>query len=112
MALNPSVGSDCLIIAGEYYCAQGVADPSSSSISISVASSTTVTPTTSTTTSSSRAPTTTTGLPCAKSYTVVPGDYCYKIWTDNGLTEAQLRALNPSLNANCDLAVGQVLCVT
>lgn len=49
---------------------------------------------------------------CKKNYTVVSGDYCYLIWTKNGITESQLRSWNPSLNANCDLQPGQVLCVS
>lgn len=49
---------------------------------------------------------------CKKNYTVVAGDYCYLIWTKNGISEAQLRAWNPSLNAACALQPGQVLCVS
>jgi hypothetical protein len=49
---------------------------------------------------------------CLKQYTVVSGDFCYAIWTANGITEAQLRAWNPSLDAACDLAIGQVLCIS
>lgn len=49
---------------------------------------------------------------CKKSYTVVSGDYCYLIWTKNGISESQLRSWNPSLNGNCDLQPGQVLCVS
>ncbi|KIH54873.1 LysM domain protein [Ancylostoma duodenale] len=33
-------------------------------------------------------------------YRIQSGDYCYKIWADNGLTEQQLLALNPGLNCN------------
>lgn len=49
---------------------------------------------------------------CKSSYTVVSGDYCYAIWTRFGITEAQLRSWNPSLNSACLLQVGQVLCVS
>lgn len=49
---------------------------------------------------------------CKKTYTVVSGDYCYLIWTRFGISEAQLRAWNPSLNAACALQPGQVLCVS
>jgi chitinase len=48
---------------------------------------------------------------CTTTYTVASGDYCSLIWTQFGLTEAQLRGLNPGLDASCDLSVGQVLCV-
>ncbi|KAH8645698.1 hypothetical protein BX600DRAFT_477860 [Xylariales sp. PMI_506] len=48
---------------------------------------------------------------CTETYTVVSGDYCYKIWNDYGITEAELYAWNPTLDSACDLAIGQVLCV-
>ncbi len=48
---------------------------------------------------------------CPKTYTVKSGDSCYAIWTKLGLTEGQLRKLNPSLDENCNLDLGQVLCV-
>jgi chitinase len=50
-------------------------------------------------------------LTCFKTYTVVNGDYCSKVWTSFGLSEAQFRALNPFLKDDCDLDIGQVLCV-
>jgi LysM repeat protein len=48
---------------------------------------------------------------CKRTYTVVSGDYCAKIWARFGLTEAGFRGLNPGLNGNCDLDVGQRVCV-
>lgn len=51
------------------------------------------------------------GGSCTKSYTVVSEDYCYLLWNRFGITEAQLRQWNPSLDAACDLSIGQVLCV-
>ncbi|KAJ6477835.1 hypothetical protein C8R47DRAFT_1139600 [Mycena vitilis] len=48
---------------------------------------------------------------CNKIYTVASGDFCSKIESANSLTAAQLTALNPWLDANCDLQLGQVLCV-
>lgn len=53
-----------------------------------------------------------TGGSCKKNYKVVAGDYCYLIWTKNGITEAKLRAWNPSLNSACSIKPGQVLCVS
>lgn len=47
---------------------------------------------------------------CARSYKVVPGDYCWKIATDNGLTLDQLYQLNPGLNCE-PLQVGVNLCL-
>jgi len=47
---------------------------------------------------------------CSKTYTVVKGDSCYKIWTKYGLTEAQLRNLNSGLSCS-NLKVGTSLCV-
>ncbi len=49
---------------------------------------------------------------CLKTYTVVSGDYCYLIWNEFGITEAQLRSWNPTLDSACDLAIGQVLCIS
>ena len=51
------------------------------------------------------------GGPCAKIYTVQSGDYCYAITQSQGVTQAQLNALNPWIDSNCDLAVGENLCV-
>ncbi|OZJ03226.1 hypothetical protein BZG36_03445 [Bifiguratus adelaidae] len=49
---------------------------------------------------------------CSKAYTVVSGDYCDKIGTQFGITFAQLRNWNPSINSACtNLSIGQVLCV-
>jgi LysM repeat protein len=49
--------------------------------------------------------------PCTEVYVVVSGDTCYLIWTKFGITEAQLYSMNPTLNANCNITIGQVLCV-
>jgi chitinase len=49
---------------------------------------------------------------CKSSYTVVNDDNCWKIWTKFNISEAQLRAWNPSLNAACLIQPGQVLCVS
>lgn len=47
---------------------------------------------------------------CSKTYKIVAGDYCYKIWTDNNLTESEFHDLNP--NINCDaLQIGQEICL-
>ncbi|KAK3906609.1 putative glycoside hydrolase, partial [Staphylotrichum tortipilum] len=64
-------------------------------------------------------PTTTTPAPtstptaCVKTYTVVPGDICFDIANKFGLDDtAQLVSYNtPTLNGNCDIWAGQVLCV-
>ncbi|KAG9245988.1 hypothetical protein BJ878DRAFT_417994 [Calycina marina] len=45
------------------------------------------------------------------SYTVVATNTCYEIWMEFGITEAQLYLYNPSLDAACDLQIGQVLTV-
>ncbi|RCN33357.1 LysM domain protein, partial [Ancylostoma caninum] len=47
---------------------------------------------------------------CSSWYRIQSGDYCYKIWTDNGLTEQQLLALNPGLNCNA-LNIGDSVCL-
>ncbi|KAK5662691.1 hypothetical protein OQA88_8607 [Cercophora sp. LCS_1] len=47
---------------------------------------------------------------CAKSYTVVAGDYCWAIATGNGLSVEGLLAINPGLV--CDpLRIGTVVCL-
>jgi cellobiose dehydrogenase (acceptor) len=57
-----------------------------------------------------RPTTTLTPSGCSKTYTVVAGDYCYLIATNNGLSLDQFRGINPGLN--CDpLSIGVVVCV-
>jgi LysM repeat protein len=51
------------------------------------------------------------GNQCSKTYTVVSGDFCSKIETSAGITEAQLKAFNRWLDSSCSLQVGQILCV-
>lgn len=51
------------------------------------------------------------GDACLQLYTVQSGDYCGLIETNEGITAAQLQQDNPWLDSNCDLQVGQVLCV-
>jgi len=48
---------------------------------------------------------------CTRKYTVLAGDYCYKIATQYGITVDQIMAQNPKLNSYCDLTKGQVLCL-
>jgi LysM repeat protein len=85
------------------------------SISVLPPSSTSAISTTSTTsttnTTSVLPPTITPNPPCTQVYVVVAGDTCYSIWTKFGITEADLYAWNYFLNANCNLTIGQVLCV-
>ncbi|KAK1753947.1 hypothetical protein QBC47DRAFT_429380 [Echria macrotheca] len=47
---------------------------------------------------------------CAKTYTVVAGDYCYLIATSNGLSLDQLLGINPGLVCN-PLQIGTVVCL-
>jgi LysM repeat protein len=89
-AWNPSLDSACSnLIAGEAYC---------------VAGATTATTATTTATASP------TAGACLQTYTVVGGDTCYTIDQQFGITQAQLTSWN-SLDANCDIYAGQVLCV-
>ncbi|KZV96691.1 hypothetical protein EXIGLDRAFT_747489 [Exidia glandulosa HHB12029] len=48
---------------------------------------------------------------CGKTYTVASGDFCSLVESKNGIDDATLHRLNPWLDANCDMQVGQVLCV-
>jgi len=101
---NPSLDAACDLSVGDVLCVQQGTTTSSTSTSTSTTSTDT---TISTTTSSSP-----TGTPsCSQTYTVVPGDYCYKIATQYGITVAQLMQYNPSVDSNCDIYVGEVLCV-
>lgn len=108
-AWNPDIDADCNnLMLGIAYCVRGpplatTTTPSTRTSSSSVSS--TRTSTSATTTSSP--PTSS----CAQTYTVASGDWCSKIWEQFSLSETQFRALNPALNANCDLDIGQVLCV-
>ncbi|OCK76037.1 carbohydrate-binding module family 50 protein [Lepidopterella palustris CBS 459.81] len=114
-AWNPSIDENCFnLIVGEAYCMKGPPVPSTSStpgVSVTTASPTSAAGISTSSTSSAEPSVTSGPVSCSKTYTVASGDYCYKIWTDNGLTEAQFRALNPSLDAGCDLIAGQVVCV-
>jgi len=47
---------------------------------------------------------------CARTYTVVPGDYCYLIATNNGMTLDQFLGLNPGLVCE-PLRIGTVVCL-
>ncbi|KAJ6542370.1 hypothetical protein DFH09DRAFT_886464, partial [Mycena vulgaris] len=50
---------------------------------------------------------------CAQPYTVVSGDTCATIESSSGVSDAQLHALNPSINTGCtNLEIGQVLCLS
>ncbi|KAF8147950.1 hypothetical protein K438DRAFT_1510708, partial [Mycena galopus ATCC 62051] len=50
---------------------------------------------------------------CSQTYTVVSGDYCSKIETMFGITDAELHSWNPSINSGCtNLQIGQSLCVS
>jgi LysM repeat protein len=57
-------------------------------------------------------PTAATGSTCAKSHTVVLGDYCYAIAESYGTTTNQILALNPWLNGTCtNLKPGWNICL-
>ncbi|KAK7018354.1 RlpA-like double-psi beta-barrel-protein domain-containing protein-containing protein [Favolaschia claudopus] len=52
------------------------------------------------------------GGSCAQTYTVVSGDTCAVIEAKTGTSDANLHAMNPSINGGCtNLQIGQVLCV-
>jgi len=52
-----------------------------------------------------------TSAQCAKSYTVSPGDYCWAIANNNGLTLDALLTSNPGLNCN-NLQIGVTVCLS
>ena len=125
VAWNTGLEANCSnLILGDAYCVSGPPLASttvttstgsktsvSSTTSISSKASTTSKISTTSKTSTSSAPSSTTSS-CGETYTVVSGDFCSEIWAKFDLTQAQFMALNPKLDANCDLQVGQVLCVS
>jgi LysM repeat protein len=48
---------------------------------------------------------------CTSYYTVKSGDSCYSIAQSNGLTVDQLLSLNPTLDSQCNLQIGQSICL-
>ncbi|CAP25532.1 Protein CBG04909 [Caenorhabditis briggsae] len=48
---------------------------------------------------------------CTKFYRITSGNYCYTIWTENGLSERQLLEINPNLDCN-KIAIGPQICVS
>jgi LysM repeat protein len=106
VAWNPDLHTDCgNLLLGEAYCVQGTPLSTTTTITTPTTSST------STRTTPPPASSTTSAPACTKTYTVQEGDYCFKIWAEFGLTEAAFRALNPDVNENCDIDIGQTLCV-
>ncbi|KAJ6597748.1 hypothetical protein DFH09DRAFT_846125, partial [Mycena vulgaris] len=50
---------------------------------------------------------------CDLTYTVKKGDTCSAIEAHTGISDAQLHALNPSINRACtNLQIGQILCIS
>ncbi|KAH8761309.1 hypothetical protein BGZ57DRAFT_993033 [Hyaloscypha finlandica] len=107
---NPNLAANCSnLLLGEAYCVAGPTDSTTTTILATKTSKATSAPTTAP--SAAGSPTSTTGI-CGETYTVKSGDTCFAIWTEFGLTEAQLLTLNPTVDSNCDIQVGQVLCVS
>ncbi|KAJ7323520.1 hypothetical protein DFH08DRAFT_969071 [Mycena albidolilacea] len=50
---------------------------------------------------------------CSQTHTVVSGDTCSSIESAQGISDAQLHAMNPSINTGCtNLQIGEVLCLS
>ncbi|KAK7039900.1 hypothetical protein R3P38DRAFT_2696023 [Favolaschia claudopus] len=47
---------------------------------------------------------------CESTYTVISGDSCGAIESKTGLTDAVLKSLNPWIDANCNIQIGQAIC--
>ncbi|MCJ1318531.1 hypothetical protein MMC15_003861 [Xylographa vitiligo] len=108
IAWNPSLNALCTnFILGDAYCVYGPTLSVSPTITTGVSSTTSEFTTTTTTSHSS----TTSSSSCTKTYTVVSGDSCSLVATKFAITTTQLQEWNPSLDAACDLSIGQVLCV-
>jgi LysM repeat protein len=102
-ASNPSIDANCDVFVGQVLCVSG---GSVSSMSAAPSSTPAVSKRQSINSTSGVAP------PCINSYTVQSKDTCNAIWTHFGMTQAQFLVANPTLDSNCDIAVGQVLCVS
>jgi chitinase len=112
LAWNPWITDGCnLIVPGWALCVeQSQLNSSSSSISTSSVANLGLP---SSTTPQSPNPTAATSFICAKSYTVVSGDYCFAIAKSNGITTSQILALNPWLNGTCtSLTPGWNICLS
>ncbi|KAF3069352.1 LysM domain-containing protein [Trichoderma lentiforme] len=111
LAWNPNLKDDCSnLLLGVAYCVRGPAT-SSNTTTTTAKTTTTTTAKASSTSSTARSSSTATDSGCSQTYTVVSGDFCFAIWTKFNLTEAQFRALNPSLDTACTITIGQTLCV-
>src|SRR3569833_2973451 len=123
-ALNPGfLAADCALVPGDILCVRRAAPhtspvPTSNTTSsdstsalwpnnTAIITSTSTSSTTPTSTNTSANTTTA----CIKYYEVVAGDYCFRIASKFGISVDQLRALNPTLNADCILMPGDKLCV-
>jgi LysM repeat protein len=98
-ALNPGVPCPTLT-AGQSYCVIGTVtdDPKTTTTTTSTTLKTTTTATT--TTSSSKYEPTQPGVPsnCDKFHLVAPGDQCDAIEAKYGISDAQFKAWNPSID--------------
>ncbi|GAB1194476.1 hypothetical protein APSETT444_003722 [Aspergillus pseudonomiae] len=111
--LNPGVSCPTLT-AGQSYCIIGTVtdDPVTTSTATSTTLKTTTTATT--TTSSSQHEPTQPGLPsnCDKFHLVASGDQCDIIAAEYGISEAQFKDWNPSIDSNCsNLWLDYYVCV-
>ncbi|KAE8148761.1 hypothetical protein BDV25DRAFT_12010 [Aspergillus avenaceus] len=111
-SLNPGVSCPDLT-AGQSYCVIGTVtddDPETTTTPTSTPKPTTST----TTTSSSKYEPTQPGVPsnCDKFHLVASGDQCDTIEAKYGITDAQFRAWNPSIDSNCsNLWLDYYVCV-
>lgn len=106
IALNPQLDANCDLSPGDMLCIEGASTSSSSGASQAT------TTTSQATTTTSQAMTTATAAPtCTEEYTVQPSDYCYKIATEAGISVSELLSYNPSLDSDCDINPGDVLCI-
>ncbi|KAF2087338.1 carbohydrate-binding module family 50 protein, partial [Saccharata proteae CBS 121410] len=113
---NPTIDSQCSNLqVGQSYCVNA---SSAAPAAPESASSTKTTSSSSTSTGASTvAPPGPTGsgttTACQEWYTVVSGDYCYKIYTQYGITFAQFRDWNGNVDSQCsNLVVGNAYCVS
>ncbi|CAK7225775.1 Chitinase 2 [Sporothrix curviconia] len=67
--------------------------------------------TTTTTTTTTAPASTATPSSCSNPYTVKPTDDCYDLAATHNTTVVQILALNPQLDAACDLTTGQTICL-
>ncbi|CAG8216585.1 unnamed protein product [Penicillium nalgiovense] len=112
-ALNPSVSCPTLTV-GQSYCVVGTVTSEPGTTTKATTTTTSTTTKAATTTTSSQYEPTIPGVPsnCDGFHLVASGDQCDAIETKYGITDAQFKAWNPSIDSKCsNLWLDYYVCV-